>query len=284
MKKAVLSLDIEDWYHLDYFERDQCDESVSLLDGVERYADLLDQLGLKSSFFVLGELAERLSPTLRGLVGEGHDVGCHGWDHRRPLTMDMDEFERDLVRSKAAVCDASGQVEVGYRAPCFSLDRERLDQVIATGFAYDSSLIEFGDHPLYGSLDMSGFEQPAQGIYRREGFVEFEVSTLPYLKRNVPVSGGGYLRIFPWFLMRHWLRRYLESSDLYVLYIHPFELSMRQPPIPAGTSVPTRARFSLGRRSVEGRLRSLIELLDSKGFEFTTFRGIRAELNEMACR
>ena len=122
MKQAVLSLDIEDWFHLDYFQRERCDQSYSLLDGVENYVSLIESLELKSSFFVLGELADSLGPRLKDLHNRGHDVGCHGWSHRRPLTMSLPEFEQDLAMSKQAVCAASGQEQIGYRAPCFSLD------------------------------------------------------------------------------------------------------------------------------------------------------------------
>ena len=283
MKNAVLSLDVEDWYHLDYFERGECDQSYSLLDGLSRYVEVLESMNLQSSFFVLGELASRLAPDLKSLSEGGHDVGCHGWNHRRPLTMDLQEFEQDLVRSRDAVADATGQSQIGYRAPCFSLDRARLEKVIEAGFTYDSSLIEFGDHPLNGTIDMSGFESPSQGIYLSDEFAEFEVSTLSYLRRNIPVSAGGYLRIFPWLLMRHWLQRYLKDAELYVLYIHPFELSTRAPNLPNTTSVSTRARFSLGRGKVEYRLNQLIELLNKEGYRFTTFRDIHAELNRPGC-
>ena len=51
-KIAVLSMDIEDWYHLDYFNKDNCDRSFSYLDGVERYCDILTRHQVTSSFFV----------------------------------------------------------------------------------------------------------------------------------------------------------------------------------------------------------------------------------------
>ena len=42
MKKAVLTLDVEDWYHLDYFDRFECNTNNSLLDGLDEYVELLD--------------------------------------------------------------------------------------------------------------------------------------------------------------------------------------------------------------------------------------------------
>lgn len=69
MKWAVLSMDVEDWYHLDYFDRRQCDLSRSLLDGLEVYAEFLRERNLPSSFFVLGELAESLELVADAGVG-----------------------------------------------------------------------------------------------------------------------------------------------------------------------------------------------------------------------
>ena len=59
MKRAVLSLDVEDWYHLDYFDRAECDTTSSLLDGLDAYIELIESLSIPSSFFVLGEIAEQ---------------------------------------------------------------------------------------------------------------------------------------------------------------------------------------------------------------------------------
>ena len=42
MKKAVLSMDVEDWFHLDYFQRKFCNETYSMLDGLEKYLKVLN--------------------------------------------------------------------------------------------------------------------------------------------------------------------------------------------------------------------------------------------------
>ena len=202
MKKAVLTLDVEDWYHLDYFDRRECNTNNSLLDGLDVYVDLLEALSIPSSFFVLGEIAESKIEYFRDLVKSGHDVGSHGWNHIRPMTLGIDEFRADLHRSRDVMKEINGERCFGYRAPCFSLDRERLDIVRDSGFAYDSSRIEFGDHHLYGSIDMNGYDKLSDAVYQCGKFMEFEATTLSVLGKNIPISGGGYLRLFPWLLMK----------------------------------------------------------------------------------
>jgi polysaccharide deacetylase family protein (PEP-CTERM system associated) len=278
MKKAVLTLDVEDWYHLDYFNRHECDTNNSLLDGLDVYVDLLESLSLPSSFFVLGEVAETKIDFFKGLVKSGHDVGSHGWNHIRPMTLRTDEFRADLYRSRDVMKEINGERGFGYRAPCFSLDRERLDIVMGSGFAYDSSRIDFGSHPLYGSIDMHGYDNLSKAVYRSGEFFEFEATTLSVLGKNIPISGGVYLRLLPWFLMKTLISQYLKKNDLYVLYIHPFELSqLPVPAVPDSTTALTKFRYSHGRNTVVDKITRLVDLLRFNGYSFTTFSEIQKE-------
>jgi len=278
MKKAVLTLDVEDWYHLDYFDRRECNTNNSLLDGLDVYVELLESLSLPSSFFVLGEIAETKIAFFKDLVKSGHDVGSHGWNHIRPMTLGIDEFRADLQRSRDVMKEINGERGFGYRAPCFSLDRERLDIVRDSGFAYDSSRIDFGNHPLYGSIDMHGYDKLSEAVYRSGEFMEFEATTLSVLGKNIPISRGGYLRLFTWLLMKTLVSQYLKKNDLYVLYIHPFELSQLQvPAVPKSTSTLTKFRYSHGRNTVVDKITRLVDLLRSNGYSFTTFSEIQKE-------
>jgi hypothetical protein len=276
MKHAVLSMDVEDWYHLDYFERGRCNTSLSMLDGLDVFASFLDKNTLPASFFVVGELIQDNEARLLDLSSAGHDVGVHSWSHVRPMDQGLEVFRSDLTRSIKAMSDIFGEKEFGYRAPCFSMDRTRLDVVKEVGFAYDSSFIDFEGHPLYENIDLTGYKKVSDSVYVLDDFFEFEVSTVNILGRKFPVSGGGYLRILPWLLNRILIEKFIREELLYVLYIHPFELSNAPcPDLPLGTSRSTSFRFKSGRVSVERKLNYLVELLDSAGFQFTTFESLR---------
>ena len=276
MKKVILSLDVEDWFHLDYFDRNECNISNSLLDGLEAYVELLESMSLPSSFFVLGEIAEKKLSFFKDLVAKGHDVGSHGWDHVRPMTMTVNDFQNDLLKCSRTMRDINKSRAFGYRAPCFSLDRERLEIVKSSGFAYDASRIDFGNHPLYGSINMSGFEKLAESVFQDDTFFEFEATTLKLLGKNIPISGGGYLRLFPWPLMRQLLLKHIAKNNIYIFYIHPFELSSRPTPVlPKSTPLFTKYRFSLGRKEVKTRIERLVDMFGSNDYQFTTFSGLR---------
>ncbi len=274
-------MDIEDWYHLDYFDKTQCDKNYSMLDGINVYRELLSINEIKSSFFILGELAKPLKTIIRELSQEKHDIGSHGWDHLRPLKMTLPQFSNDLLKSKNIIENIIGTQVEGYRAPCFSMNRSRLDLVKKTGFKYDSSRIAFKGHPIYGQINIDGYEVISNNIFKDEDFFEFQISTQKILGKNIPVSGGGYLRLFPWLFMGRLIDYYLTYNELFVFYIHPFEFSTKPPPpFPASTIGYNKTRFSLGRSTVQRKFAELISLLKSKGFRFTTFSALRNELLE----
>ena len=276
---AVLSMDVEDWYHLDYFSGLTPDRSSSMLDGLDVYLSLLERHSIRTTFFVVSELAETLGGTLRAMAAAGHEIASHGVAHKRPLKMTVGEFADDLRQSKATLENVVQQSVEGFRAPCFSMDRPRLEEVRNAGYTYDSSRIDFTGHPLYGSLDVADFDAVSPGHAVQRGFHEFEVSTLPVLGKRLPVSGGGYLRIAPWAVMRPLIQWYVDRNPLYVLYIHPFELSLQpQPTAAAKLSLPQRLRFGLGRAGVARKLDKLVRLLKSDGFSFVTFRDLCQQL------
>lgn len=272
---AVLSMDVEDWYHLDYCRGLEVDRSWSMLDGLDVYLSLLKRHSIRTTFFVLGELADQLGGRLRAMAEAGHEIASHGVAHKRPLQMSIAEVAADLRQSKAQLETELQRPVEGFRAPCFSMDRARLEEVRKAGYTYDSSRIDFTGHPLYGSLDVDDFATVSPGHGVLQGFHEFEVSTLPLFGKRLPVSGGGYLRIAPWAVMRPLIQSYVSSHPLYVLYIHPFELSTQaNPPEYAELSFTQRSRFSIGRSGVADKLEKLILLLKQHDFSFVTFRDL----------
>ena len=278
-KIAVLSFDVEDWYHTEYLDAASCDRSYSMLDGIDVYAEILEEQGIRGTFFVLGELVDSLKTRLRDLHDCGHEIASHGWGHDRPITTSTVTFAEEVGRCKKQLEDALGSPVMGFRAACFALDRDRLQAVMEAGFGYDSSRIGFVENPLYGSLELEDFTRFTKNIARKDDFFEFEISTLPILGKNIPVAGGGYLRILPWHLMRSLIRSYLRSNDLYVLYVHPLDLSRQpSPPLPDQTSRLQRMRFNIGRKTTAGKIRKLIALLKESGYNFMPFSALRSEL------
>jgi peptidoglycan/xylan/chitin deacetylase (PgdA/CDA1 family) len=88
-------------------------------------------------------VAERNPGLVRAIQDGGHELACHGHDHRMITRLTPAQFGADVRRARAAIEDASGTAVVGYRAPTFSVVRETLWslKVLAeAGFRYDSSI------------------------------------------------------------------------------------------------------------------------------------------------
>ena len=272
MKKiALLSMDVEEWYHLDYITQRESD--LSMMDGLDCFLELAGKHEVPTTLFTLTELLKQVKDKLVLAAQSGHEISLHGTEHKRPLQMSLDEFENDCLEGVKAIKEELDIVPAGYRASCFSLDRDRLNILKdKIGMQYDSSRINFDSHPLYGSIDMSGFEKKSECLYANAKFSEFEMPTVDILGKKLPISGGGYLRIFPWWFLSFLIRRYVRKHDFFSIYIHPFEMSSETPPKLAELDNKTNFRFKYNIKSVPSKMEKLIELLKSEGYEFMTYK------------
>ncbi len=279
-KYAVMSMDIEDWYHLNYF-LGKAPRDFSMLDGFSNYVELLNKHEIKTTFFVLSELADQLREEIKYAVSCGHEIACHGKTHVRPLDMEPSEFKAEIIQAKAELEDLIGKEVIGYRAPCYGIDDERYAIVKEVGFKYSSSRMDVPNHPLYGKIDLSDYSQPIKGIYYKDGFAEFSLSTRPVMGKHIAVSGGGWIRILPWnMFMKPLIKSYLDSAEIYSLYIHPFEFSDRKMPAVDGTGILTDIRARTGLGKVDKRVEDLISMLSENSFEFSTFVKVHSVLTE----
>ena len=271
-KIALVSIDVEEWFHLDYIK--DRSSSFSMLDGLSRFVAFADNENIPTTLFTLTDLLPRLSDSFKSAATSGHEIALHGTSHKRPLEMSLDEFEVDCLKGIKNFQENLGFVPSGYRASCFSLDRDRMDILKNKfDFSYDASRMDFDAHPLYGSLDMTGFTKLIDGIYveNQDGFVEFELPTVKFLGKSLPISGGGYLRIFPWFLTSFLVRRFIKNNPFFSIYIHPFEMSSVKPPVVKELGFLNSFRFKYNIKSVPKKMQKLVKMLKHEDFEFMTY-------------
>ena len=273
-KIAVFSIDVEEWYHLEYFKNSKTDKKKSVMDGLHTFIKIVDKHNIKASFFIVGELIQALKKTIKNLDVEGHDIGLHSYFHKRPVVQNINEFIKDTKDTISEMKSILPNNSFGYRSPCFAIDRERLDEVIKLGIQYDASKITQKEHPLYVNLDLDGFEKQERDIYKKDFFKVFEVSTIKFLGVNIPIAGGGYLRIIPWPIYIWLLKKYLKESTFINFFIHPFELSSMNFDLPENTPYLTKFRYNYKRNKVEKRLNRIIELLKENDYNFKTFSQI----------
>src|SRR5690606_6986927 len=147
-----------------------------------------------------------------------------GYNHQPLDTMSVTEFCADVKRSLSVLgAQVAAPVE-GYRAPSFSITRQTfwaLAQLKQLGFLYDSSIYPVR-HPNYGIPDFS------TKAVRTEGIWEVPMTRVDAFGLKLPISGGGYFRLYPYALTRALIRKALSAGDV-VLYFHPWEFDADQP-------------------------------------------------------
>lgn len=276
MKKyAVITMDVEDWYHT-YFPEMDLDRDESLLNGLDVALDIMDRENIKGSFFVVGEIASALKEKIQHMDSCGHDIACHNWVHLRPITMGLEEYEEQLVKAKNQIENILGHTVSGYRAPSFGIDDDRLEIVRKVGFRYDSSKLQPQKSSKYGVLKLENYVEESPCIYKKDGFTEFEVSTQKIGSMNM-LLGGGYIRMLPWLFMKWMTKRYLKSGKPYIMYIHPIDLSPNPMPKVPGITFDRYLRTHIGRKHMVRRFKSVINMLKKAGYEFITLEQLRKQ-------
>src|SRR5262249_22921912 len=98
-----------------------------------RYLELLDDLGVPASFFVLGERAAAQPESVREYLRRGHQGAGHGYDHTRfPKLSGRHLIEQCRRTDKAIGGQTSGRPWV--RPPHGSLDLRSLLTLRAAGY------------------------------------------------------------------------------------------------------------------------------------------------------
>ena len=232
----ALTIDVEDYFMVTAFSDVVKSEDWSKYESrVEnntlQILDILDEYRVKATFFTLGWVAEHYPKLVSEIHRRGHEVASHGYNHRLTYDLSLQEFREDVRRSKALLEDIVGESIVGYRATSCSIMKKSLwalDILIEEGFTYDSSIFPI-HHDIYGYPEFSRF--PVN--IHREGvgdILEIPISTISIFGKNIPIAGGGYLRLFPIRFTEWGIHRLNEKEGKPVIvYIHPWELDPKQP-------------------------------------------------------
>ena len=240
-----LTFDIEDWYHPELVRAHVAkdDRRSVVRPGTEFLLDLMSRHGVRSTFFVLGDVARQHPDLVRRIVDEGHELACHGFSHTPLWRLDREGFRAELRAFRQVVRDALGDDPVrGFRAPTFSLDRTTawgLEVLREEGFTYDSSIFPM-------RVGLYGVQKAPLGIYRPakgdlashdpDGpLVEFPVTVHEVAGMRVPVAGGFYLRALPRFAFERALGASLKRRPG-SLFVHPWECVPDLPRVPLGAA------------------------------------------------
>jgi polysaccharide deacetylase family protein (PEP-CTERM system associated) len=270
----AFTIDVEDYYHVSALasaipRNTWSDRDSRVSASTDRLLAMLDEKRIKGTFFVLGWVADKVPQLVKRIAAQGHEVACHGYSHELIYRQTPGVFAEETRRSKTLLEDLTGMPVIGYRAASFSItprSRWALDTLIEQGFLYDSSIFPVR-HDRYG---MPGADRAPGYVHAPSGgrIAEFPMSTAAFGPVRVPVSGGGYFRLLPYWFTRSGLRSINERDGMpFTFYLHPWEIDVDQPRVDVGFV--SRFRHYTNLSKCESRLRRLLA-----DFNFTTMRNV----------
>jgi polysaccharide deacetylase family protein (PEP-CTERM system associated) len=258
----AMSIDVEDYFHVSVFDglvpRSRWDSMESrVYANTMRMLEIFDEFKVRSTFFVLGWVGRRHPALVAAIARAGHEVASHGYAHRLIYDQTPAAFRDDVRRAKGVLEQAAGRGVSGYRAPSYSITPRSLwalDILAEEGYTYDSSIFPIR-HDRYG-IPVSA-RRPYRIDRGTRSLIEVPGSTTRVGPLNLPIAGGGYFRLLPYWWTRWGISRVnnLERRPA-VFYLHPWEIDPGQPRLPAGRL--SRLRHYRNLEKTEDRLRQLL--------------------------
>lgn len=276
----ILTFDIEDWFHILDNPRTQTESDWSKFDsriykGMQQIYDILEKTNESdATFFVLGWIAEKYPEVVREIVERGYEVGSHTHLHQLVYNQDQKTFHQDVERSIKTLEDCTGKKVVSFRAPGFSITSKNkwaFEVLHDLGIQIDSSVFPAGR--AHGGFPEYGRDQPSILSYEGITLKEFPINTNNFLGRPVIFSGGGYFRVFPYYMIKQWT----QQSNYIMTYFHPRDFDYKQPMVP-GLSLTRKFKSYVGLKGCKMKLQRF--LID---FEFMDIKKAASIINWNEC-
>jgi peptidoglycan/xylan/chitin deacetylase (PgdA/CDA1 family) len=207
-------------------------------EGLPALLEMLEEKGVKATFFTLGLLAVKKPSAIKAVLDRGHEIGSHGLDHRRLDKLPLGEATRNIWLSLKLLREYYDVVS--FRAPNLKLPLSLIPALKLLDVKVDSSI--------------SWYKPP----FKLSPVIEHGILRVP---ASYPSS---VLR-----LPRGALKTLFKPGPNYVILLHPWEF--------VGLRCSFRPDLTIGVGGrVLGNLSMLIDYLRSHGYRFKTMRELQA--------
>lgn len=213
----IISFDTEEWYIEKHFKGARKEKYRQYDEILDWILATMEEKQLKATFFCVGQLAVEFPEVIQRIVACGHEIGSHSNRHLWVTKMTRDEFAEDTRIAVSELENLTGKKIKSFRAPAFSIgkDNDWAFEVLAeNGIEYDCSVFP-------ASRDFGGFPQfqtSVPSLVTKGGYKikEFPICPAAFLNKKLPFSGGGYFRLLPLALQKH----FIEKMDYVMFYFH----------------------------------------------------------------
>jgi len=224
----ILTFDIEEWFHCDFISKDYnwSNYEIRIHNSTDFILNVLTLYNRKATFFILGWVADKYPEIIKKIHNQGHEIGCHSMQHELVHRLTPNEFRKDTRIALDTIENIIGEKVVMYRAPAFSITKDTpwaFEILNELGITHDSSVFpakhDYGGFPNFRNLEPSLIETNSILIK------EFPINTLKIFNQSIVFSGGGFFRLFPYYLIKKWA----TDSNYVMSYFHPRDFDKDQP-------------------------------------------------------
>ena len=259
----ILTFDVEEWFHLLDNDSTRSEEQwkhyeVRIHENIDRIFRILEDTDTKATFFIIGWIAKTY-PEVVKRIAEKYEIGSHTMTHQLVWQQTPNEFRQDVDSSIKLLQDLTGQPVKYFRAPGFSIrESEALAFEILHDLGIEVDCSVFPAHHAHGGMASYGKGEPAIIEVNGKQVKELPISTREVRGSHIIYSGGGYFRLFPYWLIKKWA---INDSGYLLSYIHPRDLDAGQPMI---KELPLSRKFKsyVGLKGAENKLRKFLTDLD----------------------
>lgn len=218
-------------------------------EGMDRLLGLLDEEGIKATFFTTGHIAREYPEAVERIVSLGHEIGSHGDIHEDFETVPLERADQAIGRSVETLREFAPVTS--FRAPYLKFPDPYLRLLEVHGFHTDSSQAKYKLSHYHRSRS---FDPPTRIALRGSGNPGQAKPDSVGLKR-LPVSTTSSAIRLPYWVLIPYLNRLISPV---VLFVHPWEyVDLR------GERLRWDCRFKTGKIALDC-LRAVIEHFRAK--------------------
>lgn len=225
----------------------------TFIEPLRNILKLFEEEHVRSTFFVLGNIAEAFPEVVEEIYEFGHEVASHGCFHVDLTKISLIELEEMERKNCSRLTKITGEAPKGFRAPFSRINPSIISLLSKIGYVYDSSVVPSLGIPGWWSNYGASLCPYRVSVGERE-FFEVPIAVFPYLR--LPAGGGWFLRNFGVTYVKAAVKWFLRRGLPVVLYVHPFDVD---PDVPRLGGF----RFHVTRRCGEYTLKAMKNLLET---------------------
>ena len=257
--RLVVSVDFEEWYHsrrwLNGEQALQVPDTQVLFRRLynsdrpagevvaptRRLLDLFDRYQCRSTFFVLGEMAQWYPELVREIADRGHEIACHGMHHVDMTVLGPEQFAAQLRQARDVLQQVTGRTAVGYRAPNLVYESWATRILESEGFVYDTSVCVSrsigGKYKGWAKASIHPYRPDYSDVARAGAATLVELPLPPFPVIRLSAGSGIMTRVLGYQWSALALRHAIRTGDT-GYYFHPWECHER--PAASGGGLKTR--------------------------------------------